>query len=280
MIAFSIGPVHIYRYGIMYLLGFAFGYLGFRYIAKKKYFAIKFPRIQNILEHQLENFLIVLFLGVLIGGRLGHVIIYNFPYYLAHPTEIVAFWHGGMSFIGGLFGVAIGILAFRKSKKWHIRDLLVLFDILLVLLPMGIAFGRLGNYLNQELYGVLVSDRLPRLGYPLFSMLQSINIFHVYPAVDSFLRVNTNWLALFFEWIVTFVIGLFVFRHQIRQRVWHPWLWSAIFLLRYSFVRFILEYFRADSQLEYRGRFTISQRFFIAFFLLAGLLLRKTWRKK
>ena len=101
----------------MYLLGFAFGYLGFRYIAKKKYFEIKFPRIQNVLEYHLENFLIVLFLGVLIGGRLGHVIIYNFPYYLAHPAEIIAFRSGGMSFIGGLFGVAIGILAFRKSKK-------------------------------------------------------------------------------------------------------------------------------------------------------------------
>ncbi|MCX6822596.1 MAG: prolipoprotein diacylglyceryl transferase [candidate division SR1 bacterium] len=280
MIAFSIGPVHIYRYGIMYLLGFVFGYLGFRYIAKKKYFEIKFPRIQHILEKELETFLIVLFLGVLIGGRLGHVIIYNLPYYLAHPKEIIAFRSGGMSFIGGLFGVVIGILAFRKAKRGHVRDLLVLFDILLVLLSIGIAFGRLGNYLNQELYGILVSDYLPRLGYPLFSMLQSINMFHVYPAVDSFLRVNTNWLALFFEGIVTFVIGLVVFRYQIRQRVWRPGLWSAIFLGRYSFVRFILEYFRADSQLEYRGRFTISQRFFIAFFLLACLLLRKSWRKK
>lgn len=280
MIAFSIWPLHIYRYGIMYLLGFIFGYVGFRFIAKKRYFAKQFPRIQNILEKHLEDFLIAIFAGVLLGGRLGHVIIYNLQYYLAHPGEIIAFRDGGMSFIGGLFGVVIGILAFRKVKKWSPRDLWVLFDILLVLLPIGIAFGRFWNYLNQELYGVLVSDRLPRLGYPLFSILHDLNIFHVYPAIDSFLRVNTNWLALFWEGLVTFVIGLFVFRHQIRRKLWRPWLWSAIFLMWYSFVRFFLEYLRADSQLEFHWPFTTSQRFFVIFFILGGILLWRVLRKK
>lgn len=275
MIAFSIGSVHIYRYGIMYLLGFTFGYIGFRYIARKKFFAKNFPRIQNILEKHLEDFLIVLFVGVLVGGRLGHVIIYNLQYYLAHPGEIIRFRDGGMSFIGGLFGVVIGILSFRKVKKWTPRDLLVLFDVLLVLLPIGIAFGRVGNYLNQELYGVLVSDRLPRLWYPLFSILHDLNIFHVYPAVDSFLRVNTNWLAVFWEGLVTFVVGLFVFRYQLRKKLWRPWLWSAIFLMWYSFVRFLLEYLRADSQLEFKWPFTISQRFFLGFFIVAVVIFRQ-----
>ena len=283
MIAFSLWPIHIYRYGIMYLLGFTFGYIGFKYIARKKYLATISPRGQDILDKNLENLLIFIFLGVLVWWRLGHVITYNFSYFLHHPSEIIAFWQWGMSFIGGLFGVIIAFLAFRKWKKGTSKDLLVLFDILLLLLPIGIAFGRLWNYLNQELYGVLVSDRLPRLGYPLFSLLHDLNIFHVYPAVDSFLRVNTNWLAFFFEWIVTFVIWLFVFRHQLRKKVWHPWLWSAIFLMRYSFVRFLLEYFRADSQLEYRWWFTISQWFFIIFFLLGIVLLWKSvkwWTKK
>ena len=117
MIAFSIGSLHIYRYGIMYLLGFTFGYIGFTYIARKKFFAIRYPRIQHILEKHLEDFLIVIFVGVLLGGRLGHVIIYNLQYYFAHPGEIIRFRDGGMSFIGGLFGVVIGILAFRKVKK-------------------------------------------------------------------------------------------------------------------------------------------------------------------
>lgn len=290
MIAFSIGSVHIYRYGIMYLLGFTFGYIGFRYIARKKFFAKNFPRIQNILEKHLEDFLIVLFVGVLVGWRLGHVIIYNLQYYLAHPGEIIRFRDGGMSFIGGLFGVVIGILIFWKVKKISnpstpnpqpsTLNLLVLFDILLLLLPIGIAFGRVGNYLNQELYGVLVSDRLPRLGYPLFSILHDLNIFHVYPAVDSFLRVNTNWLAVFWEGLVTFVIGLFVFRYQLRKKLWRPWLWSAIFLMWYSFVRFLLEYLRADSQLEFKWPFTISQRFFVLFFVFGGVLLWKICRKK
>lgn len=280
MIAFSIWPLHIYRYGIMYLLAFVFGYFGFKYIARRKFFAKNYPRIQTMLDKHLEDFLIAILLGVLLGGRLGHVIIYNFHYYLAHPGEIIRFRDGWMSFIGWLFGVVISIITFRKIKKWTPKDLLVLFDILLVLLPVGIALGRFGNYLNQELYGILAPDLLPRLGYPLFSLLQSINIFHVYPAVDSFLRVNTNWLALFFEGLVTFVIGLVVFRYQIRKKARRPWLWSAIFLLRYSFVRFMLEYVRADAQLEFKGPFTISQRFFLGFFLLAGVGLWRVLSKK
>ena len=97
-----------------------------------------------------------------------------------------------------------------------------MFDILLVLLPIGIALGRVGNYLNQELYGIIATGWLPRLGYPLFSLLQQINILHVYPTVDSFLRVNTNFLSIFFEGLVIFVTGLFVFRHQIRHKLWRP----------------------------------------------------------
>jgi len=178
-----------------------------------------------------------------------------------------------MSFIGGIFGVTIAIFLFRKRQKGKKYDLRMLFDILLLFLPIGIALGRVGNYLNQELYGVVVSDRLPRLGYPLFSLLRDINILHVYPAVDSMLRVNTNFLAVFFEGLVTFVLGLFVMRSQIRKKIFHPGMWSAVFLLRYSFIRFILEYFRADSQLEFHGPFTTSQRFFIGFFILGLLIL-------
>lgn len=260
----------------MYLIGFVLGYLWFKFIAKQKYFATKFPWIQNILDRHIEDFLIVIFAGVLLGGRLGHVIIYNLHYYLTHPAEIIAFRDGGMSFIGGLFGVIIGILAFRKVKKWTSKDLFLLFDILLLILPLGIALGRVGNYLNQELYGVIVTDWLPRLGYPLFSFFQSINIFHVYPTVDSFLRVNTNFLSIFFEWIVIFVVGLFVFRSQLRNKHILPGKISALFLLLYSFFRFFLEYFRADSQLEFKWPFTISQRFFLGFFIVAVVIFRQS----
>lgn len=280
MQAFSIWPLHIYRYGIFYLIGFLFGYLGFRYIAKKQFFAKNYPWIQNVLDKDLENLLIAIFLGVLIGGRLGHVIIYNLNYYLHHPAEIIAFWKWGMSFLGWLFGVVVAILTFRKIKKGKRADLRILFDIILVLLPFGLGLVRLGNYLNQELYGVLVSDWLPRLGYPLFALLQSSNLFHVYPAVDSFLRVNTNFLSMFWEGLVTLVLWLFVFRYQIRRHLRRPWLWSALFLLRYSFVRFVLDYFRADAQLEFVGPFTISQRFFVIFFVLAIIGLRNILRSK
>lgn len=283
MVAFSIWSLHIYRYGILYLIGFIFWYLGFKYIARRRFFATKYPWIQTILEKHLEDLLIIIFLGVVLGGRLGHVIIYSLPYYLAHPGEIVRFRDGGMSFIGGLFGVIIGVLSFWKRKKWTSRDLLVLFDIFLILLPIGIALGRVGNYLNQELYGIIATGWLPRLGYPLFSLLNDLNILHVYPTVDEFLRVNTNFLSIFFEWIVVFVIGLFVFRSQMRHKLWRPWMRSAVFLMIYSFVRFRLEYLRADSQMEFRGRFTISQRFFIAFFIAGAIIFYlslRPWKRK
>jgi prolipoprotein diacylglyceryltransferase len=88
---------------------------------------------------------------------------------------------------------------------------------------------------------------------------------------------------LFFEGIVTFVIGLFVMGRQIRRKVFHPWRRSAIFLIRYSLVRFLLEYLRADSQLEFHGPFTISQRFFIGFFIMGIALFClsfRLWTKK
>ncbi|MFA7718056.1 MAG: prolipoprotein diacylglyceryl transferase [Candidatus Absconditabacterales bacterium] len=280
MVAFSIGSLHIYRYGIFYFISFILGYIGFKFLAKKKYFAKSFPWIQNILEKHTEDLLIFILLGVMLGGRLGNDIIYYPQYFLQHPAEILAFRKGGMSFIGGIFGVVVAILLFRKWQKGKKYDLRMLFDILLLFLPIGIALGRFGNYLNQELYGVVASDRLPRPGYPLFSLLRELNIFHVYPAVDEFLRINTNFLALFREGIVTFVIGLLVIHSQIRRKLFHPGMRSAIFLLRYSFVRFFLEYYRADSQLEFRGAFTISQWFFIGFFMIGLVLLWKFYKNR
>lgn len=107
--------------------------------------------------HHRDDLLLCVFAGVLLGGRLGHVIIYNFSYYIHHPQNIFAFRQGGMSFIGGLVGVTIVMLIFRKVKKGTKHDLLTLLDIIVVALPIGIALGRLGNYLNQELYGVVVA---------------------------------------------------------------------------------------------------------------------------
>lgn len=212
--------------------------------------------------------MIFIFLWVLLGGRLGHVIIYDFSYYLSHPGEIFQVRQWGMSFIGWLFGVTIAMLVLMRKKRFSWKEILLLWDLIFAILPFGIMLGRIGNFLNQELYGVVVSDWLPRLWYPIFSVLNTLGIFHVYPQVDEFLRVNTNLLSSFFEGLVLLIIGLLIIRTRVRTKKPQPGKIVATFLIGYSFIRFCLEYLRADSQLEFHGRFSISQRFFLAFFII------------
>ncbi len=281
MIAFSIGSVDIYRYGIFYFIAFLAGYLFFHRIAKKNIFWKTFPRLQTFFQKNIDDLILCIFVWVLIGGRLGHVIIYDFQYYLQHPAQIFQVRRWGMSFIWWMFGVVIAFTALARKKKFRFKEIVLLFDIILAILPFGIMLGRIGNYLNQELYGVVVSNRLPKLWYPIFSLFNDIGLFHVYPQVDTFLRVNTNFLSSFFEGFVLLVITLLVIRKRVKTKVPQPGKIVAVFLLRYSSVRFLLEYLRADSQLEFHGRFSVSQRFFLWFLLLGcGVRIRSRRQKR
>lgn len=268
MIAFSLGSLDIHRYGIFYFIAFLVGYIFLYRITKKNIFWATYPRLQIFLEKNLDDLILSIFLGVLLGGRLGHVIIYDLPYYLQHPTDIFQVRRGGMSFIGGIFGVtlALGILARRKHLKS--KDMVLLGDLIFAILPFGIMIGRIGNFLNQELYGVVVSDWLPRLWYPVFSLLNDLGIFHIYSQIDNHLRVNTNLLASVFEWWLLLIITMNIIRKQIKSKAPKPGQIVATFFLWYSAVRFLLEYIRADSQLEFYGRFSVSQRFFLCFFVV------------
>ncbi len=268
MIAFSIGSIDVYRYGIFYFITFLLGYLFFYRLAKKNIFWEKFPHLQTFLDKHIDDFILCIFLWVLIGGRLGHVIIYDFQYYLSHPGDIFQVRKWWMSFIGGIFGVTIALLVLAWKKGLRLKEVVLLGDLIFAILPFGIMIGRIGNFLNQELYGVVVSDWLPRLWYPIFSLLNDIGIFHVYDQIDSQLRVNTNLLSSIFEGGILLLITLSIIRHRVKTKAPHPGQIVAIFLLWYSGVRFLLEYVRADSQLEFYGRFSISQRFFLWFFLL------------
>ena len=278
MIAFSIGSIDIYWYGIFYFVAFLAGYLFLSRITKKNIFWTTFPRLQSFLEKHLDDLILCIFLGVLLWWRLGHVIIYNLPYYLSHPGEIFQVWKWWMSFIGWIVGVTLALAILAWKKRLGLKDLFLLGDLIFAILPFGIMVGRIGNYLNQELYGVVVSDWLPRLWYPIFSLLNDIGVFHVYPQIDNLLRLNTNFLSSFFEWFVLLGITLSIIRTRVKTKIIQPGKIVGTFLVGYSFVRFLLEYVRADSQLEFHGRFTISQRFFIGFFLIGVVLL--VFRKK
>lgn len=145
-IAFAIGPLAVRWYGLMYLAGFAAGWwLGVRRIAKGQ---------APITRAQLDDLLFLIVLGVILGGRLGYVLFYKPGYYAAHPLEIFYIWQGGMSFHGGLLGV---MLALALAARRYRISLLQITDFVAPLVPLGLAAGRLGNFINGELWG-RVSD--------------------------------------------------------------------------------------------------------------------------
>ena len=141
-VVFAIGPLAIRWYGLMYLTAFAFvWWLGTRRIAQG---------VAPITREQFDDMLFYGILGVIAGGRLGYVLFYKPAYYLAHPLEIFAVWQGGMSFHGGFIGVLLAMAWFSRKTGRHWLDIM---DFLAPLVPLGLAAGRLGNFINGELWG-------------------------------------------------------------------------------------------------------------------------------
>ncbi len=142
-IAIHLGPLAVRWYGLMYLIGFALFILLGRYRIKQN------PQGAFTIS-MLDDMLFYGVLGVILGGRLGHVIFYQFGYYLQHPLEILAVWQGGMSFHGGFLGVisAMALLARKYKLQW-----LAVTDFIAPLVPLGLGAGRIGNFINAELWG-------------------------------------------------------------------------------------------------------------------------------
>jgi phosphatidylglycerol---prolipoprotein diacylglyceryl transferase len=142
-VIFSLGPLAVRWYGLMYVVAFV------SYIMLGKYRARHGPS-QGIQEHEVDDMLIYGVVGVILGGRLGYVLFYKPEYYLAHPGEIVQVWAGGMSFHGGFLGVLLAVALYcrLRKKRW-----LAVMDFIAPLVPIGLATGRLGNFINGELPG-------------------------------------------------------------------------------------------------------------------------------
>ena len=265
MIAFSIFWINVYRYWIFYLIGFVLAYCFLLFVWKKKYFH-KFPNLQNLLENDLETLFIILILWVLIWWRLGHVLIYDFQYFIDNPLDIFKIRQWWMSFIGWILWVVLWVTLFIWKKKFSRKEYIILLDLLCCILPICIAFWRLWNFLNQELYGIIFSNPLWRRQWTIWT-LTSLWFLHIYDKIDSYLRINTNLLSIIFEWILLFITLIIIFVKQIKnnkRKIWKIW---VIFLLRYSIIRFLFEYIRQDSQSEFIWPFTRSQRFFVIFII-------------
>lgn len=272
MVAFSIWSINIYWYGIFYVISFIVAYFFLKYIANKWIF-IKNEKIQNILDKNIEDLILYSVIWVLIWWRLWQVIIYDFVYYLNNPIEILQFWKWWMSFIWWMFWVFISIFVFATKNKLKKANFICLLDLILIIAPFGIMLWRLWNFLNQELYGISVPSTYWGFSDFWVNIFRDIHLFHIYDNIDNLLRINTNLLAWFLEWFVLLVIVWFIFKRFIKNWIFIVWYITWIFLSWYSFIRFLLEYLRLDSQSEFVFYLTKSQWFFVFFFVLWLLFL-------
>lgn len=228
-IAIQIGPIGIHWYGLMYLIGFvAFLWLG-------KLRAKRFPE-RGLSPEAVDDLLTYGVLGVIIGGRLGEVLFYQPGYYLGHPLEILAIWKGGMSFHGGFLGVlaAVALFAHRKGLKFF-----QVTDFIAPLVPIGLMTGRIGNFINGELWGRPADPSLP------WSM--------VFPYVDNLPRHPSQLYQAAGEGLCLFLIlWLFTNRNRPIGSV------SGLFLIGYGTFRFIAEYFREPDAGIFGHSYTIS----------------------
>lgn len=246
-IIFCLGPLCIRWYGLMYLLGFLACY----WLVKKQIKEFSFIE----LEKNLENLNLLLIISVVVGGRLGYVFFYNWGYYKNHLQEIFATWNGGMSFHGACLALIITGWLFCRYKK---INFLKTADIYIVTIPIGLGLGRLGNFINGELFG-RVTD---------------IPLGMIFPMGGALPRHPSQLYEAGLEGVFLFLI-----LWNLRRRPWQSSSWPhgtmlALFLVFYGIFRIIAENFREpDSQLGFIfGDLTMGQ-LLSAVMIVGGLLL-------
>ena len=219
-IAFQIGPVAIRWYGIAFATTFAFGWWYINALLKR-------PQLWGNahnpdLQSKIDDLIVYIIIGIILGGRLGHVIFYQLEQYLSNPLEIFAIWKGGMSFHGGLIGTVIAILIFAKRsgvEKWTVGDLIAACS------PMGILLVRSANFVNGEIVGS-PSD-LP------WAM--------VFPGYDEPRHPAMIYEALTEGLLLFIVMAIFLFRFRTLRT---PGLTAGIFLVGYAVARIFCEFFK------------------------------------
>jgi len=247
-----LGPLQMRWYGLMYVLGFLASFFLIRHQIKKY-------RL-NWLADRFENLNLTLIASLVLGGRLGYVLFYNPAYYLANPQDILATWQGGMSFHGALIGMLLGGMIFcRRNSLPFFRTA----DVYIVTTPIGLGLGRLGNFINGELFG-----RMSDLPWAM-----------VFPGGGPFPRHPSQLYEAFLEGIVLFTL-LWWLKSLYWRKKWPAGSLLAAFLLGYGLLRSLVELFREpDPQLGFLFNLLTMGQLLSSLMIAAGLFILIAGRK-
>jgi phosphatidylglycerol:prolipoprotein diacylglycerol transferase len=223
------GPLQVRWYGLMYVIGFVIAYFILQKVSKSRKY--------DLTRYDIEDLVAYSIFGLVLGARIGYCLFYNFSYYLHNPAKIIAMWEGGMSFHGGLIGVIVVGLIFSIKRK---KSFLMLADLAAVASPPGLFFGRMGNFINGELYG-----RITDMPWGM-----------VFPGAGPFPRHPSQLYEAFLEGIV-----LFVLMYTLNKRKPAHGTLIGTFLITYGMMRFFVEFFRQpDPQIGFiLGIFSMGQ---------------------
>ena len=219
-VAFQIMSFEIRWYSLAYIFGIVIGW-----ILCKKIF------IKNSdISEKFDDYITYLIIGIILGGRIGYIIFYNFSYYLDNIFDIFKIWQGGMSFHGGLLGVIASSYIFAKKNN---QNPFFYLDQVSLVAPVGIFFGRIANFINSELYGTVSSAP--------WSV--------IFIKVDNLSRHPSQLYEAILEGIILFLILIYFINKDYLKK---PGVISGLFLIFYSIFRFFVEFFRVpDEQIGY-----------------------------
>lgn len=240
-VALQIGPLAIHWYGLMYLIGLFSAWILARYRAKKNGYDFSSEQISDLIFYAA--------LGVILGGRLGYMLFYYYPAYSfsQDPWAWARIWEGGMSFHGGLLGVLISLYIYSKKIK---KDYLQVMDFVAPLVPIGLGAGRIGNFINGELWG-----RVTTVPWGM-----------IFPQAGPYPRHPSQLYEFLLEGVLLFLILWFFSAKQKPKGAV-----SGLFLLLYGSFRFIVEFFRQpDAQLGYFGAVNITMGQILSLPLIFG----------
>ncbi len=241
-VAIEILSFEIRWYSLAYIFGILLGWI----LSKRIFIS------DSLIKEKFDDYITYIIIGIIIGGRLGYVLFYNLNYYSENLLDILKIWEGGMSFHGGLIGIILMTIFFAKKNSQNPFGYL---DIVAIVAPIGIFFGRIANFLNSELYGT--ETEVP------WSV--------IFIKIDQVSRHPSQLYEAFFEGIVLFLILIYLRNKNFLK---FPGLISGVFLLVYSLFRFVIEFYRVpDEQLGYLiFNFTMGQIISL-FFILIGCYL-------